>query len=150
MFFSQNKKKRAAKIIHERKDWYGHADQLIQTNEFINRFRMPKDHFESLLDAIRDAITVDFMRSVQSTKGNDPIYPEVILAMGLRFVGLGSTVPDLANLYSMSISSARCVINMLITALADGGNRNYEFGFLSTLPSPDEADAAATSLDPDA
>jgi len=37
-----------------------------------------------------------------------------------------------------------------ITALVDGGNRNYEFGFLPTLPSPDEANTATTSLDPDA
>jgi len=115
--FSQNKKKRAAKFMYEWKewkDWYGHADQLIQAHGFINRFRIPKDHFESLLDAIRYAITVDFMGSVQSTKGNDPVYSEVILAMGLRFVGLGSRVPDLDDLYGMSISSARCVINMFL------------------------------------
>ena len=37
-----------------------------------------------------------------------------------------------------------------ITALADGGNRNYESGFLPTLPSPDEADATTTSLGRDA
>ena len=37
-----------------------------------------------------------------------------------------------------------------IIALADGGNRNYELGFLPTLPSPDETDAATTNLNPGA
>ena len=114
---STNKRQRSIKYRHERKDWAEHVEMLLQTDQFENRFRMPKAHFEYLLEAIRGAITVDFARSSNSTEGNEPIYPEVILAIGLRFVGLGSTVPDLADIYGMSTASARRVINMFLNAI---------------------------------
>ena len=78
---------------------------------------MPKAHFDNLLAAIRPAITVDYMRSSNSTSGNDPIYPEIILGMGLRFIGLGSALQDLADLYGMSLPSARRAINAFLDAI---------------------------------
>ena len=62
MIFDQNMRKRAEKYMYERKDWDGHVDQLLllTTGNFENRFRMPKDHFDFLLEAIKEAITVDF------------------------------------------------------------------------------------------
>ena len=138
LIFEMNRRKRAAKYKHDRKDWYEHADMLEQTGEFENRFRMSRDHFNILLDAIKDAITVDFARSANSTEGNDPIYPEVVLACGLRFVGLGSTIPDLADLYGMSTSSARRVINMFL----DSVDYNTACAELQVeLPDPNDIDA---------
>lgn len=78
---------------------------------------MSKDHFDLLLDEIRNAITVDYMHSLSSTSGNEPIYPETILAMGLRFCALPSTIPDLADLFGVSTSSARRCINMFLDAI---------------------------------
>jgi hypothetical protein len=52
------------------------------------------------------------MRSRNSTGGNDPIYPEVILAIGLRFVGLGDTIAALMDIYGTSRSSTKRAINM--------------------------------------
>ena len=117
LMFARNKRLRKLKFMHERTDWDGHVAMLIYTNKFENRFRMTPEHFEYLLNAIRDAITVDFARSSNSTGGNEPIYPEMILAMGLRFCGLGSTVPDLADVYGISDPSVRRCITMFLDAI---------------------------------
>jgi len=117
LVFEQNRRKRKAKHRHDRKQWDSHEDMLLQTDAFDQRFRMPEEHFYPLLDAIRDAITVDFKRSRNSTGGNDPIYPEVVIVMGLRFTGLGSTIFDLADLYGMSESSVQRCVNMFLDAI---------------------------------
>jgi len=117
LVFEQNRRKRKAKHRHDRKQWDAHEDMLLQTDAFDQRFRMPEEHFYPLLDAIRDAITVDFKRSRNSTGGNDPIYPEVVIVMGLRFTGLGSTIFDLADLYGMSESSVQRCVNMFLDAI---------------------------------
>jgi hypothetical protein len=78
---------------------------------------MSKDHFNFLLDEIRDAITVDYMHSLSSTRGNEPICPETILAMGLQFCALPSTILDLADLFGVSTSSARPCVNMFLDAI---------------------------------
>ena len=101
LIFSQNKKKRGLKFRYRRCNWESHIQMLTATNGFENRFRMPKDNFNYLLEAIRECITVDFLRSMNSTGGNDPIYPEMVMAMGLRFLGLGSAILTLWLLESM-------------------------------------------------
>ena len=101
--FGSNRRKRSIKYMYER----AHASQLININEFANRFRMEKHYFDRLLESLCDAITVDYIRSSQASRGKDPIYPEIILATGLRFLGLGSTVPDIADIYGISIESTR-------------------------------------------
>jgi hypothetical protein len=49
--------------------------------------------------------------------GNDPIYPEVIVACGLRFLGCDDTYQSLANIYGMSVSFAKRVINMFLDTI---------------------------------
>ena len=73
--FARNKRLRKVKFMHQRTDWDRHVEMLEYTNKFENRFRMKRHHFEYLLDAVRDAITVDFVKSSNSTGGNEPIYP---------------------------------------------------------------------------
>ena len=100
--------------MHERKGWDVNENMLLQTDAFEQRFQMPEEHVYALLDTIRHAIMAGFKRSRNSTSGNDPIYPEVVLAMGLRFTGIGSTAFDLADLYGMSeLSVKRCIIMFL-------------------------------------
>ena len=85
-------------------DWEDHLEMLEHTGHFSQRYRMKMAWFTRLLDALADAITVEYSRSRLSTSGNDPIYPEIVLAIGLRFVGQGSTVSDLANVYSVRMA----------------------------------------------
>ena len=138
LIFSQNKKRRGLKFRYRRCDWESHIQMLIATNGFENRFRMPKDHFDYLLEANRKCTTVDYLRSMNSTGRNDPIYPEMIMAMGLRFLGLGSAIPDLADLYGVSVDSARRVINIFLDAIYF----NIECPELQIrLPDPTDIDA---------
>ena len=60
------------------------------------------------------------------------------MAVGLRFVGLGSTVPDLADIYGMSTASARRVINMFLNAI-DFNNSCPELQINLPDPTDDEA-----------
>jgi len=78
---------------------------------------MPKDHFDYLLENIRDAITVDYLRSLNSTSGNEPISPESVLAMGLEFCSLPIPIPALGDMFGVSKSSARRCVNMFLDAI---------------------------------
>jgi hypothetical protein len=48
---------------------------------------MPLSAVNYLIDELRKPLKVSVKHSVSSTSGNEPIYPEVIVAVGLRFLG---------------------------------------------------------------
>jgi hypothetical protein len=41
--------------------------------------------FDDLVEELHVPLTVSFVQSMRSTSGNEPIYPEVIVAIGLQF-----------------------------------------------------------------
>ena len=59
---------------------------------------------------LQPAVSMNELQSMKSTGGNDPIIPEVVVACGLHFLG-GSVHKDLADIYGMSVDSARRVVN---------------------------------------
>lgn len=115
--FGARKQERKIKWTHQRVDWDYHWRMLVHTGEFQSRFRMSEDSFETLLEVLRDSLTVSIKHSMSSTGGNDPIYPEIILACGLRFLGLGEDPPALADIYGMSVSSVKRVLRMFLNAI---------------------------------
>ena len=117
IIMGEDKKTRKVKWQHRRADWNYHRHMLSYTGRFENRFRMEENHFDRLLDELRTPLTVSFKHSLSSTSGNQPIAPEVILACGLRFLGLGENPPGLADTYGMSVSSAKRVIRMFLNAV---------------------------------
>ena len=114
--FGRNKAQRKIPWFYERLDWMGHVEKLRYTNEFDQRFCMNEFMFEHLLDALRDVITVSFKHSMSATGGNDPIYPEVVMACGLCFCA-GDTITSLADIYGISTDSTRRVINLFLDAV---------------------------------
>lgn len=64
-----------------------HIEMLEYTNNLEQRFRMTHSSLKALIEELREPLTVCVSQSVRSTNGNDPIYPEVIVACGLRFLG---------------------------------------------------------------
>lgn len=56
-------------------------------------------------------ITVDEKKSRQSTGGNDPISPKMIVAMGLRYLG-GEELKSMADVFGTSIDSATRVTSI--------------------------------------
>jgi hypothetical protein len=63
---------------------------------------MSKEHFDYLVDIIQDCITVDYMKSMNSTQGNIPLSPEVVTAIGLQSLGQGHNTAALANIFGFS------------------------------------------------
>ncbi|KAL3761004.1 hypothetical protein ACHAWU_004624 [Discostella pseudostelligera] len=111
------KRQKQVKVKYDRTDWWRHAENLVKTNRFHKQHRMPKEHFDYLVDALRDCLTVDRLRSMNSTSGNEPIIPEMIVACGLRYLGLASNPYDLSQIYGISDSSVHRCINSFMDAI---------------------------------
>ena len=86
LIFDINRSQRMIKYQHGRMNWPDHLKMLRHVNDFDGTYRMNEDAFNTLLEGIRGEITVSFLQSNRSTSGNEPIYPEIILAMCLRFL----------------------------------------------------------------
>jgi hypothetical protein len=112
------------KFYHDRINWEKHVREIQETGVqasgntgFDECFCIRPHHFDHLHDAIKEYISVVFKRSMASTQGNDPIYPELAMAYGLRFLGLNSNILGLKYTYGMSKSSVKQVINMFLAAV---------------------------------
>ena len=141
---SLQKQERSIKYAHKRVNWEDFADMLIQTDNFDNRYRMNIDEFNHLLGGLRDALTVSYSKSRASTtnannkEGNGPIYPEIIMSCGLRYVGLGDSPATLADLHGISEPSSKRAINMFLDAV----DCNEDLPELQiTLPNPTDTAA---------
>eukprot|EP00957_Ditylum_brightwellii_P154988 11796369-Ditylum_brightwellii.AAC.1 len=64
-------------------NWEEHLQMLEYRNNFEGIYRMSIGALYTLLDAVIEDLTLLFAQSAHSTSGNEPIYPELILAMGL-------------------------------------------------------------------
>eukprot|EP00957_Ditylum_brightwellii_P006327 480011-Ditylum_brightwellii.AAC.1 len=62
--------------------------------------------FDDPLKEIQEDIAVDIKQSKKSTTGKEQIYPELVLAMMLRFL-TGDSKRTLSNLFGMPKSSAK-------------------------------------------
>ena len=89
--FSCRKQERSIKYNYLRVNWDEHIERLVHNNKIEQRFRMPLSAVNYLIDELREPLTVSVKHSVSSTSGNEPIYPEVIVAVGLRFLRCGDT-----------------------------------------------------------
>lgn len=138
LIMSQKTQERRFKWYYERKNWHNYTEGLIYTNEFENRYRMEVDEFDHLMEGLRDAITVNYTRSYASTQGNDPMYPEVIMACGLRYLGLGDGVAALSDIHGYSKPSVKRAINLFLDAV----DYNEDIPELQiALPDPNDEDA---------
>jgi hypothetical protein len=114
--------------------------RLRHTQEFSTYYHMSEETFHILLEKIRDDITVDYIKSKNSTNGNDPIYPELVLAAGLEFMG-GCAYKHIALIYGMSKSSAKRVVRKFWDAMLCNP------AFSIVLPhTPEELEAHASAF----
>jgi len=90
-----------------RVDWVQHLCMLEYTNESEKRFWMSWSMFDDLVEELRVPLTVLFVQSMRSTSGNEPIYPEVIVAIGLRILGPSETFESCADNYVLSVPSVK-------------------------------------------
>jgi hypothetical protein len=78
---------------------------------------MTLDMLNYLIDQLCEVLTVFFKHSLSSTLGNNPIYTEMIIAVGLHFLGCGDTHTSLADYYGISDSLSKRVIDMFLDAV---------------------------------
>ena len=79
-----------------------------------------------LVNLLRDQVSLDEMQSYQSSGGNDPNTPEMIVGAGLRFLG-GEHIKSIADIFGMSESSVDRVVNNFFHAV----NNKLEINILS-------------------
>lgn len=104
---------RQGKWRSRRLDWNEHVRREIHTNTFEMKYHMRLDSFEKLVDFLRPLISVDKLQSIRSTSGNDPVKPEHIVGMGLRFLG-GELIKSLEDIFGIDDSYVRvCITNFL-------------------------------------
>ena len=83
---------------------------------WTSRVHMKKRQFERLYQLLRHKLNPNELQSRRSTSGNDPIYGQVVLATGLRYLG-GSLAKDTADLYGFSHPYAPQLINKFLDAV---------------------------------
>ena len=103
----ENSRLKNIKFRHIRVDWEYHINMLEYTNEFEQRFWMSWSMFDDLVEELCIPLTVSVAQSLCSTSGNKPIYPEVIIGIGLRILGPSDTFESCADNYGLSVPSVR-------------------------------------------
>ena len=115
-FFEQNERKRLVKWRNIRLNWNDHLKRERHTGGFNDKYHMCEESFNKLVDRLRRTITVDYQKSMNSTRGNGPIFPELIAACGLRFLG-GELWKSLEDIFGIDISSVKKVVRMFFDAV---------------------------------
>ena len=75
------------------------------------RHHMSKLSCDNLLHILGNTIKFDEIKPSNSTTGNGPITPEIVLYSGLRFMG-GYMSRSLADVFVMSVDSDNCSIDI--------------------------------------
>ena len=75
--------KRHFKWAGIRLNWVDHVAKLTHTEEFKQTYHMSHAAFKIFLEILCPAITVDVVKSRNSTPNSDPIYPELVMHISL-------------------------------------------------------------------
>ena len=117
LILNHRKRLRKVRWQHIRKDLTYLQSMLSHTNEFSKLYRMEEEHYEYLLDHLRDDLAIDELQSMRSTSGGEPITPERIVLASLEHIGEGSTPRSLAHSYGVSPSSMEVMIKKFTNAV---------------------------------
>jgi hypothetical protein len=80
---------RASFWVHKRKDsWAEHIEYLEHTDRIHCKYCMSNESFDKLVDHLRPAIEVDIVKA--HDRCNHEIYPEIVVAIGIRYLCGGS------------------------------------------------------------
>ena len=113
---SERKQSRRPKYKFNRINLKEHFKMCRATDGFQRRFHMSEDSFQKLVDILKDDLSINEAQSRRCTQGNAPITLEMVLAIGLRYMG-GEHAKSLADIYGMHIKSAERVIGKFLNAV---------------------------------
>ena len=78
---------------------------------------MSRQMFDDVVEVLCVPLTLSYAHSMRSTSGNEPIYPEVIVATGLQILGPSDSIESCANNYGLSVASAKCVFDLFLNTI---------------------------------
>ena len=110
---------RIPKWEHQQIDWNEHVTKLLHENRFHREYRMSLEAFNQLLELLRPSITVNVVKSNASSglySSNQHIYPELILAIGLRWLAGGNLI-DICHVYGVSYPSVYAITKTFLDAV---------------------------------
>jgi hypothetical protein len=121
--------------------WEDHVAKLRHSNEFTKTYRMTYDTFQKLLEILRSKITVDYMLSRNSVPGTDPIYPELVMHLAIRWLA-GGMFGDIRDASGVSTPSIYRLLYRFLDAVLTAEELRIKFP-----TEPDEIDAAASAFE---
>jgi hypothetical protein len=100
-FLQQDDEGRKSFWDHERLDWNRHIAKLRHEGLFAKRYRMPETAFNRLVEVLVPFLPGDVTKS--RNRCSHEIYPEIIVAIGLRYLA-GGSYEDIREVYGVSVS----------------------------------------------
>ena len=100
-FLQQDEEKRKTFWDHQRLHWSTHVDKLRHEGLFGRRYRMPESAFNKLVELLKPMLPGDVTKS--RNRCSHEIYPEIIVAIGLRYLA-GGSYDDIREVYGVSVS----------------------------------------------
>ena len=112
----KQKRDNTKKYRHQRINLNSYFDMCQETNGFQRRYHMSIDSFNTLVHILSKDITINVIKSLNSTSGNDPITKRMIVAMGVRYMG-GEKIKSIADIFGTSFPSTNRVVNLFLEAV---------------------------------
>jgi hypothetical protein len=85
---------------HERLDWTRHLEKLRHEGRFASKYRMPEKGFNRLVRILGPILQADISKS--RNRCSEAIYPEIFVAVGLRYLA-GGSYDDIREVYGVSV-----------------------------------------------
>ena len=128
-FVKQRNNSRLFKWNAQRLNWDDHKARLLHQRKFHRQYRMSPTAFDRLVEILYHDIAVDEKMSMISTPdSNSPIFPELVVAIGIRTLA-GGSYHDITSYIGISDSSYyRCSATFCLAVVhSDAEELTIEF-----------------------
>jgi len=130
VIFLLSRLKRRSRWQYERR-WNTSLERLRHQGKFHTRFRMSETAFNDLVELLRPALK----RAVQYSRSKQPIFVELVVAIGLRWLA-GGSYQEIEDVFGVSTTEAYRNRNKCIDALLNCDQ--VEIRLLTTVPEWEE------------
>ena len=116
----------------DRLNWADHVEELLHERQWERMYRMSIEAFNILVDILRPGIAVNYKMSMVSTPdASDRIYPELIVAVGIRWLA-GGSYHDIRKYIGISKTSFYRARDMFLDAVLNSNDDRLSFHFPQT------------------
>jgi hypothetical protein len=120
LYFEEQRQQRKFKYQRERVNWHQLVHYLEHTEQFRPMFRMSREAFDGLVSVLGERIELDAIKSLNSTPGSDDrIYPELVVAVGLRILTGVASPHDIHLWAGISKASVYRLRDIFLNAVID-------------------------------